>query len=876
MELTVNYQLLKASEYNLFIKNYNSWLYQYIIKRLSNVVRGGGVMKRKKQGASLIVVVILFMFISTVSMAMLSMVAGNYKARVAESKRVENLYASDSGLDVAYNVIGKTFDAATRYGYYKVETLKNGSNMGPNNDMYKDINKDIELLNTDIYNFQHENDNKEEKDKRNQIDIDRDITKARMLIEEDESMKKILCNEEFKRAFKNFVKKTDDVKDNEQIPDKLEKSIEGHRYVSTDSIDKDSIDHIDKFKEETIEFGIENKNKEPPMLEAIVTENPVNNSDEQKGIKILDRHYKDVTFTVYGDRFYDIDVTSTFYTEKVNDKGLNERRLKAMHKMKVPNYEDIYFQNSTGELHQYLATTDRALTIFGNMNANSANNLTVDGEIFVQGSEALSEKVYGKYYGGITLNNSKNVSFVKNVITRGTFNIQDNVGANIAENLYARNIYAGKIENNNDDNSSGSLLNVTNTDQDKGQVIIDNDLALNLKNTTINIKDFYGINDKDDDKAKASSSIIVNGNYSSTNLYITQAAYIMGMAHIATVGDYQTAESGAVKGNYIAYSIPLTDDEKKQYNDSLTVDEKSKYSISLDNTEKFVYHDPLQLLEPDTNDSTITVQQAKENHFLAYWSQKGRIPDAGGIHWPVNSDGSTNVKSIGSIVYNKGNETQVIKSNYNQDLFLENHPIGMKRIEFAKEVYKFGQTANIGDYNNTYKTKVGELIDTGNIPSEYNLGDQQNKGEYAIFNNSSFKEIQIVKATGSEDIISISDDIIKINVPADKNNKYILKAVIATAGKVSIESGITINGCIVAEGDLDINGDDVKINYDIGVIERVQAQSSVTFKTFRAVFGNSIVDDADATTPDNSTNTNSATNYDLKNFLENKSWKILK
>ena len=81
-------------------------------------------MKRKKQGASLIVVIIVFMFVSTVSVAMLSMVAGNYKARVAESKRVENLYASDSGLDVAYNIIGKTFDAATKYGNLKLIALK--------------------------------------------------------------------------------------------------------------------------------------------------------------------------------------------------------------------------------------------------------------------------------------------------------------------------------------------------------------------------------------------------------------------------------------------------------------------------------------------------------------------------------------------------------------------------------------------------------------------------------------------------------------------------------------------------------------------------------------------------------------------------------
>ena len=38
--------------------------------------------------------------------------------------------------------------------------------------------------------------------------------------------------------------------------------------------------------------------------------------------------------------------------------------------MLVPNYKDIYFQNSSGDLHEYLATKDRALTINGNMNVN--------------------------------------------------------------------------------------------------------------------------------------------------------------------------------------------------------------------------------------------------------------------------------------------------------------------------------------------------------------------------------------------------------------------------------------------------------------------------------------------------------------------------
>lgn len=859
-------------------------------------------MKRKSQGASLIVVLIIFMFVSTVSMATLSAVGANYKARVVESKRVENLYASDSGLDVAYNVIGKTFDAAVHYGNLKVNQLKNTTSTTNDtsiyNESYTNLKLDIEQLRADINILSNWNANHTDKPSKQRppSDIEKDIAQKKLLIEEDENLKDLLINEEFKRSFKNFIAATSDLGQSETAPDKLKDSIETNSYVSEVTFSDDG--NTINFTEEEIDFEVKNKNGESPKLNAVIGNISGTSYTPQKIERTADGHHLNVEFNVYEDQMYnDITVTSTFYTEKVledgKEKELNKRQLEAKYKMKVPNYEDIYSLNYSGDLHEYLATKDRALTIFGDMNVNNANGLTiggtmvngemVGGEIFVQGSNdhSADNKVYGKYFGGITLNNSKNVVFRKNVITRGTFNIQNGVGATIEENLYARNVYAGNIENNGDDNDSGSTLNVINGDIDKGQVIIDNDLALNLNNTTINIKDFYGINDKDINKVKASSSIIVNGNYSSTNLYITKLAYIMGMAHIDTASDYQTAESGAVKGNYIAYSIPLTDDEKIKYNKSiaddasLTDEEKLKYSIPLDKTENFVYNSPLQLLDPDKTDPQITVQQAKENHFLAYWSQDERNSDDGGIHWPVKDDGSTNVYSIGAIVYKKDNETKskVIKSKYSQDLFLDNGPVGLKRIEFAKNVYKFGQSANINDYNKTIITNSTSVINIGNIPSEYKLEDQNNKGEYAIFNGEN-KEIKITKTYDGKNKIDTTDsNVIKIDVG---NNDHTINAVIATAGKVSVESGITINGCIIAEGDLDINGAGVTINYVPEVIERVQAQNNVTFKTFRAVFGKGILDNTDGTNPNDGTNTDSADYYDLTNFLEDKSWKILK
>lgn len=802
-------------------------------------------MKRKKNGTSLIVVVILLMFISIVSMAVLSMAAGNYKARVIESERVENLYSSDSGLDIAYNVIGKTFDTATKYGYWKVEELKDGNNTGPYNQEYQNIVDDINLLNTDIYNWQHINDGKTEDDKTrtSQSDIDNGIDKAMGLIEEDENAKNILCNEEFKRAFKNYIAKTSEVTDEENVPNTplLQELIEKHQYVTTVSAV-----NIDKFADEsrtTIIFA--NEIREPVLEVENIT--LINKSTPTT---ITYGHYKTANFTIYGDQEYSIAVISDFCTKELEGGNkVNERQLGANYRMSVPDYEDIYFKNEEGNLRDYLALKDRSLTIYGNMNVYNADNLNIYGKIFVEGklTEITQDnRSFEKYYGGITIADSNQVNFSNDVVTRSTFNIQNNVNATVDGNLYAKNIYAGNIASDDNGIANGSTLNVINVEDDKGQVIIDNDLAVKANNTTISIKDFYGINDYNITTAtnglKTSSSIIINGS-DGTNVNIKNLAYIMGMAHIDTVEDYQTAESGAVKGNYIAYTVPL------------------------DEAEQFKFYDPLQLLDAD--------QIAKEKHFINYWSQVGMSPDAGGIHWPVDSYGNIskeNIHSVGVIVY-KGSAANpvVIPSNYDADLFTEDSVVGNKKIQFAKEVYKFGQAATWNDYVNGVMTDFNSLIDTANIPSNYILENQINNGEYAIFNGVTNREIKIMSTDENKDFIKVSDDAIEIYV-SKKSNSYTLNAVIASAGNISIESDdITINGCIITKGDLSIDShNDVTINYDRDVIERVQAQNTEAFK---AVFGRSITTN---TTSSNSNTDYEYSNYDLKKFLKNNLWRILK
>lgn len=131
-------------------------------------------MMKKNKGSSLITVVIIFSILITVGTALLSMTIGDYKMRTKESKRIENLYGSDSGLDVAYDIMIKTFDSATQFGDEEVKALKSkdGNPDSPNDTQYKEYQKEI-------YYWKHYNDDKDESHKISKTKIKEEIEKER-------------------------------------------------------------------------------------------------------------------------------------------------------------------------------------------------------------------------------------------------------------------------------------------------------------------------------------------------------------------------------------------------------------------------------------------------------------------------------------------------------------------------------------------------------------------------------------------------------------------------------------------------------------------------------------------------------------------------
>lgn len=829
-------------------------------------------MKRKNPGASLIVVIIIFMFISIVSTAMLSMVLGNYRARVIESKRVENLYGADSGLNVVYNIIGKTIDAANKYGYLKVKKLQNLTE----DDMTSPFNQDYIDLKKDIDYWKNYNSNQTDEDqKRSQDYIDSKISKDNEIIN-------IIINEEFKRAFNNFMldNNLSDKALNERIPDKLRRSI----------IDKSYVNEIKDLNNDDTSYDIAEmqfQNNDKALNFSIGDDDIIYSKGEKKDPINITVHSDDKNEShinieeIYDKQQYTIKVKSDFesYETNSNDVGNNLRSVQAKYTIYVPNYSDIYFTQSTGG-NKYLAFDDRALTIGGNMDVTNLSTLKVNGDIFVKGDkDKINDEykhdygiAYNKYKGGITLNNINNFVFRNDVITQATFNIGNSIGSEsnpslINGNLYSGNIYAGNLDGTSARNSYVHI----------GNLIVDNDLTLKADSTSITINNFYGINertvndDSDVNREKNSSCIIVNGNNNS-NVDIKDNAYIMGVAYIdtknkdGTVSDpYKTGESLAFKGNYIAYAIPDT--------------EKSN--------ETFSYRNPLNLLDYDNNGDEV---DQKREHFENYWDGKLKGENTGGISLPDNT------KAVGAIIYK--DLTGNLKVKKESKNFVDNdtltNTIIPKRREYARKVYNMGYPKKNEDYDSLLedeKTNLQNLYDLKASP-QYTLDtimnlpldiDGSNKYNYSVSNEAKsdkaekaiFTKKNIViqgdNASGNYDLNS--DEYIFIDASENKE----IDAVVATNGTVTIDGDVNFQGCIIAKGNLEIKGknagEGTSITYNPTIIKKVQFRNEDLQLLFKDAFGDAI--DYEENNWQNDEEILN-TNYDLSKFLYINLWKLVR
>lgn len=685
-------------------------------------------LKRKKKGSTLLIVVVLMSIIFIVGSTILAVTANDYKLRINESKKLQNLYLADSGLDIVENIIIKTSQEAIKYA-------------------------------------------------------DKEVKKEIIGLTDDELNNSSYVNDKFKEKFYEFLtinnKKYININGNIEEVDLLQYLILENKYIKNIK-DNGDIEFQDIEKEYDYEINI-------PENGYLVSSNGI-----------------------------EIKVMSTF--ENKDEELKNKKTISTKYIVSAPEYT-----TEIAAIDILPVYDKKALTIDGNMIVDGVegkdNNMEISGDIWVKGNTAELEDnpefTFEKYKGGIDLKNSS-FNINGNIYTDNTLSLRNNVkSATINGSLYAKNLYVGKEVNST--TSTNNKITITK------DAILNNDLALNAQNSSIEIKNnFYGINDKTaevdtSDKALNSSSIIVNESTNST-ITVSKDSYIMGVAYInATDSEgnkYQTGESVAVKGNYLAYT------------DVGEIDENVKLK----------YYSPLQLLESIDNDSSLNM---KADYFSDYYSNNNRSYD-------YNDGGVTlqgKVKSVGASVKDSNGEIQ--KANIsNEDLkIIENI-----RSEFATNVFAMGDSTG---FDNLYENQTVVKTVENQVDFE-KVKELQNN----VFDES--EGVILLEGNKEEDIII-------------KNNTYsgkeITKGLILTNSNIVIEGPFNFTGNIITTGNITFTGEGQKtIKYDANVIKNILALNKDIQKIFKST---------------NSSNSevkvnSSSSIYNKDNFLKTTAWKIEK
>ncbi|WP_411169687.1 hypothetical protein ACH36K_04085 [Clostridium sp. MB05] len=684
--------------------------------------------RKKKKGSTFMIVVIVMAIIFTTGTTILAVTANDYKMRINESKKLQNLYEADSGLDIVENIIIKTSQEAIKYADNEVKK---------------------EFTNT-----------------------------------KEEDRRKENLNKLFKEKFYEFLskKETLNLKGNPKEVYILEYLITSKKYI------KSIANGIMEYTTSGIDPNI-------------IIEIPEGGYVVNKNGNIIDN--------------IKVKVNSTFETKEGTLR--NKKTVSTEFTVQAPDYN-----SEITSINIYPVFDGKTITADGNMTV-SDGNLDIKGDIWIKGDNNLGTNpafTFDKYNGGISLENTK-FNIDGNIYTANTFHLKNKVEkeSSVNENIYATNIYVGK--------STNSTISESNNISFEKDVIVNNDLALNAMKSSILIKNnFYGINDKTTEvdtaeKALNSSSIIVNDLSNTSKITVDKDSYIMGVAYLNATDDkgnkYQTGESVAVKGNYLAY----TDVNNLGSNVTLK------------------YYNPLHLLESINGDKSANM---KAKYFEDYYSKSNDYSlKQGG----VNLNG--NIHSVGASIKMDGT---IQKANISKE---DLEVINNQKSEFARNVFAMGDSTGFKDLydGQTVVRTVSNQIDFNKVRD--------------IQNNAFDEKEGLVILIGDKQNLVIENN--KINGQASQK---INKGLIVTNGDITIEGEFDFTGNIITTGNINFKDNGTKkITYSPQIIRNVLSSNydvlKDIFKTKESISKGEEI----------KVNTSSEL-YNTDSFLKKSLWRIVK
>lgn len=723
------------------------------------------VKKRKKKGSSLVMVVIITAMIFTFATSMIAMVTGDYKARLNESKELQNLYQSEAGLDLVYNTIIKNSDTATEYANKQVFDYIAG---------IKDVNS---------------------------------------IADNDEKIYEVL-NKKFKENFIKFLGKHETVNNTTNLSD-LKATNEGAKNKVVPNSVISITDDRDEYYNNNLLYAIMN-------LQYLTYESADANveiKNENLKWNPISREIKDNQVAEIKVIGYEVDMTnykitvqveSTFKTDSSKNPTYleNKKTIKTKYIVNAPNYAQNYGISADVKDINLYAASSKAIVADGNLYIKNAGTVNVNGgDIWIKGTDTNESKTslysFDKYRSGIFINESSFKVTDGKIYTNATFNLENEADVKIKD-LYAVNAYIGA-------QSVGAASN--NNKLVATNVITNNDIAFNSPNSNIQIGNYYGINDKTiesgvidkADAAMKSSTIIVNNDKKSANSTINiDKAVVMGVAYVETDKAYQTGESVAIRGNYAAYEYILPG-----YIDKIKLEQY--------NTDEFKAQ---FIKKTDGSELSVTDKAKYFEEYYKFDNNKFKFSN-GGITiknlTSVGASATTNGVNSGTGIDIDGDTLRDIssfKKEYAKNVY------AMGDLD--------GDDAQMEAYNaNVVKNTVASSINFDKLVdyvSDKELEDLRLKEGQLILNKDADKTVHVY----SDRIELLDKDSNVLNTIKLASGKDTHKAMIVTKGNVVIGDGnktVNYNGTIISAGDVTFEGSGVKnITYTQQTIVDISAK----------------------------------------------------
>ncbi|MTI48211.1 MAG: hypothetical protein FH761_10240 [Firmicutes bacterium] len=478
-------------------------------------------------------------------------------------------------------------------------------------------------------------------------------------------------------------------------------------------------------------------------------------------------------------------INSNFTEENI------ERRLSAKFNLIVPDYNSPYYSQTTVATVNRNVGWSKAIAAEGDLQANGGN-ITINGSVYVKGKS--------REFGGIsTIGQNTNLVINGNVATQN--NIQtasSNSQIDINGNAYAGNFRTKAKDQNGNKIIDSNLFIRKGADEKGGSLYTLDDLSLNAESSLIDIEDsYYGVSDGSHSSTHdSSSSIIINSNdiglEGGSQLTIEGKAFIPGTSYITLLNPnkkYQTGESVSVKGNYRAYSYPLTENDPNTGEPPQTQD---GHSLKQDNVE-FEYYNPLFLVS-QYYDSHSQAQDMKvidkSKYFMAYEKEyEDNQLNLGGING-INIIHPEVTQNLGVLIHNNQvkDATSAIRilsglEDVKPKYIIEANYMGVDESKISDGDLEFDKEKTV-----SYWVKFDDLPSPTMTPT---IGTDR---ELVLLDRNIYTDYAIIGPNAN----SIPEGTVKIQLGSND----FLKGLIITKGNVYFCGDINFRGTVISNKDI--------------------------------------------------------------------------